>query len=50
MGDVVHETLEEVGSAVVRNVEDVFEADRAAREVAREAVRRLVEARTGAAS
>lgn len=50
MADVVHEAMEEVGSDVVRDVKDVFAADEAARTVAMEAVRRLGEARAGAAS
>lgn len=50
MVDVVHEAMEEVGSTVVRDVKDVFTADSAARDVANETVRKLGEARTGAAS
>jgi 1-deoxy-D-xylulose-5-phosphate reductoisomerase len=50
MADVVNEALEEVGSEVLRDVKDVFTTDSTAREVAREAVRRLGEARAGAAS
>jgi 1-deoxy-D-xylulose-5-phosphate reductoisomerase len=50
MADVVHEAMEEVGADVVRDVKDVVAADEAARAVATEAVRRLGEARAGAAS
>jgi 1-deoxy-D-xylulose-5-phosphate reductoisomerase len=50
MAEVVNEALEEVGSEVLQDVKDVFAADTAAREVAHEAVRRMGEARAGAAS
>lgn len=48
MADVVSEAMEEVGSDVARDVEDVLAADRAARAVTTEAVRRLGEAPAGA--
>jgi 1-deoxy-D-xylulose-5-phosphate reductoisomerase len=48
MADVVQAAMNEVGTEVARDVEDVFEADRAARAVASETVRRLDEAGTGA--
>jgi 1-deoxy-D-xylulose-5-phosphate reductoisomerase len=50
MAEVVHQTMEKVGSHNVRNVEDVMAADAEARDVAVETVRRLGEARAGAAS
>ena len=50
MADVVNEALEEGGSDVARDVKDVLAADGEARAVARECVRRLGEARAGAAS
>jgi len=50
MADVVHEALEQIGSDPVRDLEDVLAVDREARAVASGTVRRLSEARTGAAS
>jgi 1-deoxy-D-xylulose-5-phosphate reductoisomerase len=46
MADVVGETLEAVGVHEVHRTEDVLAADKAARESAREAVRRLARAGT----
>jgi 1-deoxy-D-xylulose-5-phosphate reductoisomerase len=50
MADVVHSALEEVGSEVIRDLQDISAADGVARTVAGECVRRLSDARTGAAS
>jgi 1-deoxy-D-xylulose-5-phosphate reductoisomerase len=47
MADVVSEAMEEVGSNVVRDLNDVIAADGEARAVAGEAVQRLSGARTG---
>jgi 1-deoxy-D-xylulose-5-phosphate reductoisomerase len=48
MAEVVSEAMERVGSSEIRDIADVFEADRAAREAATEAARRLGGAPTGA--
>jgi 1-deoxy-D-xylulose-5-phosphate reductoisomerase len=50
MADVVSEALAKVGSSGVRDPRDVFEADRVARQAARDVARRLGGARTGATS
>ena len=50
MADVVSEALERVGQSEIRDTNDVFEADRAARQAAAAAARRLGGATTGATS
>lgn len=47
MADVIRAALDQAGSGGVRDVEDVLAADREARTVAQEAVRRLANATTG---
>jgi 1-deoxy-D-xylulose-5-phosphate reductoisomerase len=50
MADVVSEAMTSVGESEIRDVDDVLEADAAARAAATDAARRLSGARTGASS
>lgn len=50
MVDIVREAVERVGTAEVRDVEDVLEADEQARSAATEAAGRFLASRTGSAS